>query len=253
MIVPFASYIDRFVIGAILGAASVTSYAIPSQLASRLSVLPNALTTALFPRLSGVSAEERLMMSERATLTMAGLLTAPFIGVIFIIGPFVAIWAGKHLGPEAGMIGRITVPAMWANALGMVSYTRLQSSGRPDLVTKILLLEVPFYLLLLYFGTQHFGLLGAALAMAFRYIADAVMMTAMAGPPTRRWQIIAAHAALLVVAVWWASVWPITDWRWWAGAAGLCGLAAGLALRTVPKDIIDNLVGRARTLVLRSP
>ena len=59
--------LDRFVIGAMVGANAVTYYTVPFQLAERSTVLPAALTSALFPRFALASSVER---RELATLAI---------------------------------------------------------------------------------------------------------------------------------------------------------------------------------------
>jgi len=249
---PVLVIVDRLVIGVLLGATAVTSYTVPVQLAGRLAILPSSLTTALFPRLSASTPEERRALSERAMLTLAGLLGAPFVGGIFLVGPFLQLWVGDKIGPEGAFIGRIMVAAMWANGLALVSFTQLQASGRPDRVTKVLLAEIPPYLLLLYLGSKFLGLPGSAMATATRLVVDFVLLTLVAGAPARAWRLISAYGLLLGLAVWVAGVWPITDWRWFASAAVLGGAACALGLRTIPADVRSSLVNRARKLVRRT-
>jgi O-antigen/teichoic acid export membrane protein len=243
---PVLYMIDRFVIGALLGATAVTNYTVPIQLSSRLSILPGALIAALFPRLSGAHPEERRVLSERAMLTLAGLLASPFIGAVFVIGPFLQLWVGGRVGPEAQIIGRYTAAAMFANALALVSYTRLQASGRPDLVTKILLIEIPPYLLLLYLGIHFLGMTGAALATSIRYFADFLLLTWVAGVPAHGRGRLALTFGLLVLSVWFAGLWTFTDWRWWVSGGVLISAGTVLGLLTIPANIRQQLIVRAR-------
>jgi O-antigen/teichoic acid export membrane protein len=246
---PVLFMVDRFVVGVMMGAAAVTSYTVPVQLAGRLAILPSALTTALFPRLSAASPEQRRALCERAMLTLAGVLSGPFVGGIFIVGPFLYLWVGDKLGPEAAFIGRVMVAAMWANGLALVSFNNLQASGRPDRVTKVMLVEIPPYLLLLYLGSKYLGLSGSALATAFRYVGDFVLLTLVAGASARTWRVVATNFLLLGLAVWLAGLWPVTDWRWWVSAVTLVAAASVLGLRTIPADVRASLVRRAPAFV----
>jgi O-antigen/teichoic acid export membrane protein len=179
-------------------------------------------------------------------LTLAGLLAVPFIGAIFVIGPFLQLWVGQQVGPAAPMIGRYMTAAMFANALALVSFTRLQASGRPDLVTKILLIEVPPYLLMLYLGIHFLGMTGAALATATRYVADFLLLTWVAGPPERGKGLIAFIFSLLLLSVWLAGLWPFTDWRWWVSGGALVGVGALAGFVTIPIHIRQQLIARTR-------
>jgi O-antigen/teichoic acid export membrane protein len=228
---------DRFAIGVMLGATAVTNYTVPVQLASRAAILPSALTGALFPRLSASDTEGQRQLFDRSMLTFAAILGLPFIGAIYLIGPFIQVLVGRDLGVEAQMIGRIMVAAAWANGLALISFTKLEASGRPDLVAKMLLLEIPPYLVLLYLGTHYFGVIGAALATAIRYLMDFILLTWAAGAPKHGRPTIAANIVLLSIAVYLAGLWPITDFRWWLSAVVLGAAMTGLSLKTLPKDV----------------
>lgn len=231
---PVLYMIDRFVIGAFLGARAVTNYTIPFQLAGRTAMLSYALTTALFPKLSAAEPKEQRVLFDRALLSFAALLGLPFLGAIYLIGPFLHVWIGKDLAAEAPFIGRILVAAIWANGLALISFTQLQASGRPDLVARVQLIEIPPYLALLYLGMHYLGLTGAALAAATRYVADCVVLTVVAGAPAKGKGVLAAHFGLLLLGVWAAGLWPITDWRWWASATLLGCAMLALGVRTLP-------------------
>lgn len=248
---PVLVIVDRFIIGAILGATAVTTYTVPVQLASRLAILPSSLTTALFPRLSAASTAEREKLSEHSMMTLAGLLCAPFVGAIFLLEPFLDVWVGEKLGDQAPLIGRIVIAGMWANGLALISFTQLQAAGRPDRVTKVLLLEIPPYLAFLYAGSHYLGLVGCALAAAARNIADFILLTITAGSFRKGWGKIALGMAILGVSVLLASLWTIRDWQWW-GSALTC-LVAGMLFgyHTVPTSVVAQLTQRAVAIIRR--
>ena len=202
---PILFIVDRFVIGALLGATAVTNYTVPLQLAGRSAILPSALTTALFPRLSAASAEEQRVLADRATLTLASLLSLPFLGGIFLIGPFLDVWVGDKVGPEAAKVGRLILIGMWANAFALISFTRLQASGRPDLVTKVMMIQIPPYLLLMYLSITWFGLAGGAMIVAVRSLADYTLLTCAAGCRYTGWRTLVMNLVLLVLGVWFAG------------------------------------------------
>ena len=63
---PMMVILDRFIIGALMGAKAVTYYTVPFQLAERTRMIPGALTTALFPRFSASSPEEEKVLADEA-------------------------------------------------------------------------------------------------------------------------------------------------------------------------------------------
>jgi len=42
-------------------------------------------------------------------LSFAALLGLPFLGAIYLIGPFLHVWVYERLGPEAPTVGRLLV------------------------------------------------------------------------------------------------------------------------------------------------
>jgi hypothetical protein len=110
-----------------------------------------------------------------------------------------------------------------------------------------MLLEIPPYVGLLYLGLHFWGLPGAALATSIRYAADFVILTVLAGAPRRAWYPVAASSILLVAAVWFATLWDISNWRWWVSASLLAIAMLVLGERTLPSDVrlqIETLLQR---------
>ena len=248
---PVLFMIDRFVIGALIGASAVTSYTVPVQLATRTQVVSGGLTTALFPRLSAADPERQRALFERAMLIFAGLMSAPIVMAIFAVGPFLHFWVHERLGPEAPFIGAVMFAAMWFNGLALISFTQIEAAGRPDLVARVLLIEIPPYLILLWLGIHFLGLTGSAIATAIRYVGDFALLTFVAGPPKRGRWVIVANFVLLSIAVWQAQLWTYTDWEWWAAAAVLGLATAALGVRTLPADIRDQVSARVNGVLKR--
>lgn len=246
---PILFLVDRFVIGATLGARAVTDYTVPYQLASRTAILPSALTTAMFPRLSSASDAEKAQLNRLASLTLVGALSPIFLGGIYIMGPFLDLWVGDEVGSGAAWVGRIVLVAMWANALALISFTRLQATGRPDLVTKILLCEIPPYLALLAVLTNGFGLAGAAIATATRSLVDYLLLTWAARTGFIGILSGALNLVLLSAGVVCAGVWEPGEPGWWISAAVLVALSGAVGLRTIPAEVRSKILQRLQRLL----
>ncbi|HXU99997.1 MAG TPA: flippase [Caulobacteraceae bacterium] len=246
---PFLVMIDRLVIGAILGASAVAVYAVPYQLAQRIAIVPAALTNALFPRLAAATPQERQAQSVEAIFTLAGILTLPVVGAIFILDPFLHLWLGGSLATQASPIGRILLIGFWINAFALVSYIALQAGGRPDLVSKVLLVELAPYLAGLYFAMKAWGVTGCAIALSARFLLDFVLLGIMAKIHVRVLPLLAAQLACLVLAVAVATTWTMTQPSWWMGALilGLACLASSwLALPIHLRARLGSPMGRPR-------
>ncbi|MET3528127.1 flippase [Phenylobacterium koreense] len=243
---PLLVIVDRFVIGAVLGAVAVTTYTVPMQLAQRLAIVPSALTTALFPKMSAQAPEEQRAIGAMATRTLVALISLPVLGGVFLIEPFLRLWVGAEIGGQAGPLGRLMLIGFWANAFALVPFTRLQASGRPDIVTKVLLIEIPPYFLALYLGMTHFGLLGAGFVLVARHISDCLLLTWAAGRDFRNLPLLAGNLALLALAAAAASIWSIADIGWWSSAVALSLISLATGYWALPKEIKAQLVGKLR-------
>lgn len=253
MVGPFLVFVDRFVIGFVLGAAPVAIYSVAVQLARQITVVPIAMTTALFPRMSAADDNDRDATSKRTTIAMASLLSLPVLCAIVAIQPFMDLWVGGDMASKAAPVGRILLIAFWLNAFAMIAYTKLQASGRPDLVTKMLLVEIPLYLAALYLGLHFLGLPGSALAFAARCGLDYVLLTWVGGRTFESLHLLAANFGLLLLSAVAATVWPVTDWRLWLATGVLGGAAAAFGWWSLPVPMRDDLIRRLRTLQIRNP
>jgi len=239
---PLLVIVDRFFIGAILGAVAVAIYNVPFQIAQRISIIPTALGGALFPRLSSSRGEESDTLGLKASETLACLMTLPVLWAILLFGPFLNLWVGAKIGVPASPIGKILVLGYWANAFAIIPYVRLQARGRPDLVTKLLLIEIPPYLTLLWFGLHRFGLVGAATVFALRCAADYILLSLAAGGGFPAWRLITFNLALLLAAIFLTEFYHPSLLVIGALLVLGTGLCAVVGWRNLPVDIRDKLV-----------
>lgn len=241
---PMLVIVDRFAIGAILGATAVAVYTVPFQLAQRIAILPSSLTNALFPKMSAGDAAARALLARRATRTLAGMVSPLVLAGILGLEPFLHVWVGSDMALKAAPVGRVLLIGFWANAFALIPFTRLQASGRPDLVTKMLLLEVPPYLLGLYLGMTYFGLLGCALAFTARCVVDYLLLSFAAGRRLQEPVRLVVIFALLVAAAWIGPLGGLTDPRFWAAAFVLSAGMLAISWQSVPSDLRGQALQR---------
>ena len=74
------------------------------------------------------------------------------------------------------LVLQILAAGVLVNSLALIPFTYIQGVGRPDVTAKFHLVEAPFYLLLLWFGVQHFGIVGAATAWTIRVSVDGILL-----------------------------------------------------------------------------
>lgn len=243
LVAPALVMVDRFSIGAVIGATAVAIYTIPFQLAQRISIVPGALMSALFPRLPSASPEERDTLSIRAIETLASALGGPILVAIFLLHPFLNLWVGPTLGDQAAMTGRLLLFGFWINAFAIVPYGRLQASGRPDKVVKVYAFEIPVYLALLYYCMKHFGLAGCGIALIVRNIADYCLLSYVASGAIRSAGLLLSYAALLCVGLILAAQAAYHSPVWWSAVFVTLAAMAVLSWVKLPLEL-KQLVGK---------
>ncbi|WP_017665958.1 oligosaccharide flippase family protein [Porphyrobacter sp. AAP82] len=172
LIGPLMLFVDRFVIGAYLGALAVAAYAIPYQIASRTLLVPVAITQALYPRFA---AEDGALAKARCA--EFAVFVGQFFALISIVliclaEPLLRLWLGDLLDPRSVLVAQVLMIGFWANAIAFVPFAYLQARGNPGFTAILHTLELPVFLTLLWaFGTS-FGLTGFAIAFSARCIID---------------------------------------------------------------------------------
>lgn len=68
---------------------------------------------------------------------------------------------------------------MFINSIARISSALIQGAGRPDVTAKIHLVELPFYILTLWWLLGAYGIKGAAIAWVVRVGIDTLMLFAM--------------------------------------------------------------------------
>jgi O-antigen/teichoic acid export membrane protein len=234
---PLMTMSDRFVIGALLGAAAVVAYSVPFQIAQRTMIFPYGVIQALFPRMAGQEEGHSARLSQ-TSIVVIGQLYAPLVlGLICLCGPLLKLWLGDHLDSRSILIGQIVLAGFWVNALANVPYTFLQARGNPRFTAILHVCELPLYTLLLYFLSSYFGLAGAAAAFAIRCAIDCVVLMAKANLWNRGiLGSLAAPALLIAVALGLSAGSPV-----WAAnlllAAVLCSIAVIVAVVQMPDQM----------------
>ena len=237
---PILVILDRFAIGAVLGAKAVTIYTVPFQLAQRISIFPNALVTAVFPRLPTASPEERAELNEKAIRVLLAAISLPILGAIYVLHPFLDLWVGREIGRQAADVGTLIIFGYWANAFAVVPYSWMQGAGRPDLVTKVLMVQIPPYLLLLYFGMKWFGLIGCAAVFALRCSADFLLMWWAARRKFAPAPLIGLVGIPMLAGVILSSIYSYTDPIWWLSGIVLAIVTGALCWRIAPWELVDK-------------
>ena len=244
---PMMVILDRFVIGAALGAKAVTHYTVPFQLAERTTILPGALTTALLPRLAATHPAEARQLAGMAIRSLAVVMTPAMLVGLLLIEPFLAWWLNPDFAARAGLTAQILLLGFWINAFARVPYAQLQAAALPGLVAKCHLGELIPYLLALYAGLHFWGLPGAAAAFGLRTLADCILLLWLAGSLKAAFTALGVPVLQLLLGLAFAVALPAGGGMWWLAALGLLALSLAWAWRSAPievRHLVMQLVNR---------
>lgn len=198
LIAPFLLLFDRFVIGALRGPSAVAIYVLAFNLLQGLLLLPASLSNAMLPRLAPLTREDEVSELQSTWLSwLNAMLTAAVTIAIAFSNPFFRLWIGAALGSAASPVAAILLVGCWAHGIGHIPSTVVAGRSRPDLLTKLLLAYLLPYLLLLYFATAEFGVIGAAAAWTIRAAFDPLLFLYTRPRRSDMWAI--AASALLVL------------------------------------------------------
>ena len=176
---PLMTYIDGFIISAVISASAVALYTVPYDLATKLWIIPGALVAALFPLLAQKIFLE-LEVAKDIFFDVAYLL---LIVVFPLVVAFIAlseigleVWLGEEISMQSAPILKILLLGVFINSFALLPFTLLQSAGYPKVTAIIHVAEFPIYILAMLFLLGEFGILGGAIAWLGRILVDFMLL-----------------------------------------------------------------------------
>lgn len=177
IISPVMVYFDRFVISGSLGADKVGYYTAPSEIVSRLGLIPGALSRAVFPKLSAAKTYGELKKNIKFAYLVMGLGCLPLVVVLILLAKIIMhLWLGEEYALHSQTIFQILLVGFFFNSIAQIPFTVIQSLGKAKYTAFLHCLEVVPYLVLLYFLVNSYGVLGAAYAWTIRVFVDCLLL-----------------------------------------------------------------------------
>ena len=177
---PLILYFDQSTVSVILGVAFLPFFAIPFNLLSRLGLFPSSLTSTLFPAFSALQArkdwnkiETYFIRAHRYLLTVL----IPTLFVLFVWAPeILRFWISADFSAQATVPFRILAFGYGIGLIAPLSGALIEAAGRPDLLAKLYLVELPLNVLFVWELTKHFGIAGAALSYTIRCLIETLIV-----------------------------------------------------------------------------
>lgn len=181
MVSPLMATLDRFVVGAVLGAGLVTYYVAPQELVTKMWLFPIAVLPVFFSAISATSRRDAgrttLLFDKLLRATLA-LLFLPTLAFVVLAPDILRVWLGRAFADQSAAVMQLIAIAVFVNCLGQAALSLVQGLGRADLSAKYHLAELPLYALILWFLLPRFGIVGAAVAWSVRTIGDTIVLLA---------------------------------------------------------------------------
>ena len=177
---PMLIYLDRFMLGGLVGVAAVGYYTAPFDGVMRMLIIPASLMGAVYPSISALAAtgnhEAIHSVYAEAVKKTVLLLVVPVL-ILAIFGPWLLrLWLGEAFAEQGQTAVRILAFGVLLNAVAHVPSGFITALGRPDIKAKLHVVELMIHVPVAYFLISRFGIVGAALAWTARVGLDAILL-----------------------------------------------------------------------------
>lgn len=108
------------------------------------------------------------------------VVVLPLQFVLFVWAPeILRLWVGAEFAAQASGVLRLLLAAIAVGLLAPVSGALLQGAGRPDLLSRVYLAEVPLNMVMMWFLVRGWGIEGAAAGFAVRMLVETALLWAV--------------------------------------------------------------------------
>lgn len=182
LVSPLMVYMDRFLIGAVLTVSAVAYYATPWEMATKLLIVPSALSSVLFPAFGFLHRRdpERTARLYYTGVKLVVLALFPLtLAVTALARPGLAFWLGEAFAEASYRPLQILALGILLNGAATIPFALVQGLGRPDLTARLHLVELVLYAGVLWVLVRRYGITGAAMAWTLRVALDFGLLFAL--------------------------------------------------------------------------
>lgn len=174
IVIPLFIYLDRFLIGSLRNLSDVAYYTAPYEAVSKLLFIPAGVASVLFPAFSSLFAiGDRIGVSmsvARWTKYVVVIMTPITMVFLVFADQILSVWLGHDFAVQSAVVFRLISVAVLLNSIGYIPVALVEGVGRPDVVAKYHLVELPVYAGVAYALIATLGINGAALAWCLRMV-----------------------------------------------------------------------------------
>ena len=180
IISPLLVYLDRFLITTTISVTAVGLYAAPSEIITRMMIIPGAIVGVIFPAIGHLiySNKSRVDSLINTGVKFSLIIFLPFsITFIFFSTEILSSWLGTNISEESSLVFKILSVGSVAVCISYFPFALIHSYGRPDITAKIHAVELFIYFIVAYVLIAQFGLIGASVAWVLRAYIDVALLT----------------------------------------------------------------------------
>jgi O-antigen/teichoic acid export membrane protein len=182
MIFPIMEIVERFLVGALVSVVAVAYYATPYEFVTKLWIVPSAVAGVLFPTFASISTRDRTRTNSlfwRGTKAVFIILFPVCLIFTTFAHSILTVWLGPPFADGSALVLQLLASGVLVNSLSTIPFALVQATGRADLTAKLLLAELPLYLVASWFFIGEFGVTGAAAVWLARGIIDTSVLFIM--------------------------------------------------------------------------
>ncbi len=171
---------DRFLIGGVFSASLIALYTTPSEMITKLWIVPASIIGVLFPIFVSSSIIDILQTKRLYLISLRFLsfMLFPVIVVVIFFAPqILSLWLGNEFAAQSFSILQILSIGVFFFGIQHIPVELISSLNRPSVTAKIRLVELPVYFIVLWFVIHHYGMTGVAWVWTIRIIVDLVFLS----------------------------------------------------------------------------
>ncbi len=176
---PLIIVADRFVIASAVSVTAVAFYVTPYEVITKTWILSASLLGALFPVISALAASKPGALRgvcRTATVQLLAVV-APVVAVLLTGADLLLdLWLGPVFRNQSTAIAHWLAAGIIVNVVAQVPLTALNAMGRADVTAKIAAIQLPVYVIAIWYAAGRFGIEGVASVWAVRATIDATLL-----------------------------------------------------------------------------
>lgn len=167
IVTPVMVLMERLFVSSVLTLSWLSFYVVPYDALTKLLVIPMSLVSTLFPYMSSQWQQEQARSQVAVVYLRAvkflGVIMLPIVLMLAVFGKdILRLWLSAEFAEKSQWVFVFCIAGTMLNSLAQIPSTALYAMGKPEISAKLLLLEFPFYILLCWQLTVHYGIVGTA-------------------------------------------------------------------------------------------